>query len=82
MQNSSPSVLSKRVYPVSLRLHNKSAQQKSAKHKKTSRDKRLKRGSTIVSKNTTWMQRRDILASERGLELIKVITLPVINHLS
>ena len=31
---------------------------------------------------TTWKQRRDILASERGLQLIKVITLPVINHLS
>ena len=31
---------------------------------------------------TTWKQRRDILASERGLQLIKVITLPIINHLS
>ena len=33
-------------------------------------------------KRTTWKQRRDILASERGLELIKVITPPVANHLS
>ena len=33
-------------------------------------------------KRTIWKQRRDILASERGLQLIKVITLPVINHLS
>ena len=33
-------------------------------------------------KRTTWKQRRDILASERGLQLIKVITPPVINHLS
>ena len=32
-------------------------------------------------KRTTWKQRRDILASERGLQLIKVITPPVINHL-
>ena len=33
-------------------------------------------------KRTIWKQRRDILASERGLQLIKVFTLPVINHLS
>ena len=33
-------------------------------------------------KRTTWKQRRDILASERGLQLNKVITPPVIYHLS
>ena len=33
-------------------------------------------------KRTTWKQRRDILASERGLQLMKVITPPVINDLS
>ena len=33
-------------------------------------------------KRTTWKQRRDILASGRGLQLIKVITPPVLNHLS
>ena len=33
-------------------------------------------------KRTTWKQSRDILASERGLQLIKVITPPLINHLS
>ena len=33
-------------------------------------------------KRTTWKQRRDILASERGLQLIKVVTPPVINHVS
>ena len=33
-------------------------------------------------KRATWKQRRDILASERGLHLIKVITPTVINHLS
>ena len=32
-------------------------------------------------KRTTWKQRRDILASERGLQLIKVITPPAFNHL-
>ena len=50
MPKSFPSVLLKRAYPVSLRMHNKSAQMKLAKHKKTSRDKVSKRSSTIVSK--------------------------------
>ena len=39
MQKSFPSILPKRVYPVSLRMHIKSAQRKPAKHKKTSRGK-------------------------------------------
>ena len=50
MQKSFPSVLPKRVYPVSLLRYNKSAQRKPAKHKKTSRGKILKRSSTTVSK--------------------------------
>ena len=49
MQKTFPSVLPKRVYPVSLRMHKKSAQRKPAKHKKTSRGKCSKGGSTIVS---------------------------------
>ena len=36
----------------------------------------------LSPKLTTRKQRRDILASERGLQLIKNITPPVINHLS
>ena len=50
MQKSFPSVLPKRVNPVSLRMHYKSAQRKPAKHKKTSRGKTSKRSLTIVSK--------------------------------
>ena len=50
LQKSFPSVLPKRSYPVSLRMHNKSAQMKPAKHRKTYRGKISKRGSTIVSK--------------------------------
>ena len=50
MQKFFPSVLFKRVYPVSLRMHNKSAQRKPAKHTKTSRGKVSKRSSNIVSK--------------------------------
>ena len=44
MQKSFPSVLPKRFYPLFLRMHNKSAQRKPAKHKKTLRDKISKRG--------------------------------------
>ena len=33
-------------------------------------------------KRTTWKQGRNVLSSERGLQLIAVITAPVINHLS
>ena len=50
MQKSFSSVLPKRVYPVSLRMNNKSAQRKPAKHKKTSRGKISRRVSSIVSK--------------------------------
>ena len=50
MQKSFPSNLPKIVYPVSLRMQNKSAQRKPAKHKKTSRGKISERGATIVSK--------------------------------
>ena len=48
-QKSFPSVLPKRVYPVSLRLHNKSAQRKTAKHKETSPGKISKRSLSVVS---------------------------------
>ena len=33
-------------------------------------------------KRTTWKQRRNVLTSEKGLQLMAVITAPVINHLS
>ena len=81
-QKSFPSVLPKRVYPVSLRMHSKSAQRKPAKHKKHHVTKIQGEVPLLSLKRTTWKQRRDILASERGLQLIKVITPPVINHLS
>ena len=50
MRKSFPSVLFKRVFSVSLQMHNKSAQRKSAKHQKTSRCTISKRSSTTVSK--------------------------------
>ena len=50
LQKSFPSVLLQRVYPVSWRKHNKSAQRKPAKQIKTSRGEISQQFSTIVSK--------------------------------
>ena len=49
-QKSFPSVLPERVCLISLRMHNKSAQRKPAKHKNISRGKISKRWVNIVSK--------------------------------
>ena len=58
LQKSFPSVLSKRVYPVFLRMHNKSAQRIPAKYKKASRGKLSKRSLTSSSKTNTLEARR------------------------
>ena len=50
MQKSLSSVLPKRVYPVSLRMHSKSTQRKLASHKKTSRGKVSRRSLLTVAK--------------------------------
>ena len=50
LQKSFPSVLPKRVYPVPLRKRNKSVQKRPAEHKKTSRGKTSKQGSSFDSK--------------------------------
>ena len=78
MQKSHSSVLPKRVYPVSMRMHSKSAQRKVASHKNTSRGKVSRRSLATIAKKTTWKQKRNVLSSEKGLQLIAVITPPVI----
>ena len=50
MQKSLPSVLPKRVYPVSMRMHSKSTQRKLANHKKTSRGKVSRRSLVTLAK--------------------------------
>ena len=50
MQKSLSSVLSKRVYPVSMRMHSKSTQGKLASHKKTSRGKVSRRSLVTIAK--------------------------------
>ena len=82
MQKPLSSVLPKRFYPVSMRMHSKSAQRKLAKQKKTSRGKVSRRSMVTIAKKTTWKQKRNVLWSEGGLQLISVFTPPVINHLS
>ena len=50
MQKPLSSVLPKRIYPVSMRMHSKSTQRKLASHKKTSRGKVSRRSSVTVAK--------------------------------
>ena len=76
MQKSFPSVLPERVYPVSLRMHNKSAQRKPAKHKKTSRGKISKRGSTIVSKTNNLEAKKTFWRPKEAYSSLKLLLLP------
>ena len=63
MQKSFPLVLPKRVCPVSLRMYNKSAQRKPAKHKKH-RLAIFQSGVRALSlERTTWKQIRNVLSS-------------------
>ena len=50
MQKSLSSVLPKRVYPVSMRMHSKSTRRKLANHKKTSRGKVSRRSLVTIAK--------------------------------
>ena len=67
IQKSFPSVLPKRFYPVSLRMHNKFAQRKPAKHKKTSRGQISKRSSTIVSKTYNLETKKNHSGARKGV---------------
>ena len=77
MQKSS--VLPKKVFPVSIRIP---VERKLASQKNTSRGKISRRSLVTIVKKTTWKQIRNVLSSENRLQLIAVITPPVINHLS
>ena len=82
MQKPFSSVLSKRVYPVSMRMHSESTQRKLASHNKTSRGKISRQSMATITKNQNLGAKKIVLLSEKGFQLIAVITLPVINHLS
>ena len=66
MQKSLSSVLSKRVYPVFMRMHSKPAQRKLANHKKTSRGKVSRRSLlTIAKKNTLEAKKKRSVVGKR-----------------
>ena len=66
IQKSLSSVLLKRVYPVSVRMHSKSTQRKLASHKKTSRRKVSRLSSvTIAKKNNLEAKRKRSVVRKR-----------------
>ena len=66
MQKSLSSVLPKRVYPVSMRMHSKSTQRKLANHKKTSRGKVSRRSlATITKKNNLEAKKKRSVVRKR-----------------
>ena len=66
MQKSLSSVLSKRVYPVFMRMRSKPAQRKLANHKKTSRGKVSRRTLvTIAKKNNLEAKKKRAVVRKR-----------------
>ena len=66
MQKPLSSVLPKRVYPVSMRMHSKSTQRKLASHKKTSRGKVSRRSlATIAKKNNLEAKKKRSVVRKR-----------------
>ena len=66
MQTSLSSVLPKENYPVSMRMHSKSAQRELASHKKTSRGKISRRGLiTIAKKNNLEAKKKRSVVRKR-----------------
>ena len=65
-QKSLSSVLPKRVYPFSMRMHSKSTQGKLASHKKTSRGKVSRRGLVTIAKknNLEAKNKRSVVRKE------------------
>ena len=80
MQKSLSSVLPKRVFPVFMRMHDKSAQKKLASHEKTSGGK-ISSLVTIAKKNNLEAKKKSSVVRKR-LQIIAVITPLVINLLS
>ena len=81
-QKSFPSVLPKNGYQVPLRMYSKTFQRKFAKNKKHYVTKFENEFLLLFLKRINWKQRRDVLASKKWLQLIKVNTVPAINLLS
>ena len=82
MQSSVSKNLSKRIYPISQRVHRQPAARKLVRSKKKTRAKVQRRNSRTVFKKNNLEARRSLLSSQKGLLLIKTISPFVINHLS
>ena len=65
MQKSLSSVLSKRVYPFSMRMHSKSTQRKLAKRKKTSRGKVSRRSLVTIAKKNNLEAKKHSIVKKR-----------------
>ena len=66
MQKSLSSVLPKRVYPISMRMHSKSTQRKLANHKKTSRGKVSRRSVATITKKNNLEAKKKRSVKKRG----------------
>ena len=73
------SVSPKRVYPVSMRMHSKATQKNLQFIKRHYVVKFQDEVWLLLLKRTFWKQKRNVLSSEKGLQLVAVITLPGIN---
>ena len=69
-----PSVFPKRFSPVSLRMHNKSAQRKPAKHKKTSCGKNSKQDLSVVPK--TYNKKETFWRPIKAYNSLKLLLFP------
>ena len=81
VQMSFPSVLPKRVRQVPVRRYSKPFQKNLQSNRRHQVTKIQNEVGLVSLKRFTWKQKGDVLASEKGLQFIKVITPPVINHL-
>ena len=82
MQISVSKNFSKRIYPISQRVHCQSASRKLVRSERKSRPKVQIRISRTVFKKTTLEKRRSLLSSQKGLLLVKTISPFVIIHFS
>ena len=67
MQMSLSSILPKRVYPVSMRMHSKSTQRKLASHKKTSRGKVSRQSLVIIAKKNNLEAKKKRFVVRKGI---------------
>ena len=73
--------VAQRIYPVPLRIHNKSAQKNPAKHKLTSHDKIPKRISAalFIKKKHSKATRKRSNFQKKVFQFVKIISLPTLT---